>query len=103
MFTYNFFQQEAFGIYSAKALKDFLDRGKGREYFGETANYGNKNFGETAILALENFGERGNVVSYQILLSDKLSANLGYVYGNLIAQMLVASGNNIYLQDPYLA
>ena len=56
MFTYNFFQQEAFGIYSAKALKDFLDRGKGREDFGETANYGNKNFGETAILALENFG-----------------------------------------------
>ena len=35
-------------------------------------------------------------VIYQKLLSDKLSANLGYVYENLVAQMLVASGNNIY-------
>lgn len=33
---------------------------------------------------------------YQKLLSDKLSANLGYVYENLVAQMLVASGNNLY-------
>lgn len=35
-------------------------------------------------------------IIYQKLLSDKLSANLGYVYENLVAQMLVASGNNIY-------
>lgn len=35
-------------------------------------------------------------IIYQKLLSDKLSANLGYVYENLVAQMLVASGNGIY-------
>ena len=33
---------------------------------------------------------------YQKLLSDKLSANLGYIYENLVAQMLVAGGNKIY-------
>ena len=33
---------------------------------------------------------------YQKLLSDKLSANLGYVYENLIAQMLTASGHTLY-------
>ena len=36
-----------------------------------------------------------NIV-YQKLLSDKLSANLGYVYENLIAQMLRTSGNELY-------
>lgn len=33
---------------------------------------------------------------YTKLLSDKLSANLGYVYENLVAQMLTASGNSLY-------
>lgn len=33
---------------------------------------------------------------YEKLLSDKLSANLGYVYENLVAQMLVAAGNELY-------
>ena len=35
-------------------------------------------------------------VIYSKLLSDKLEANLGYVYENLVAQMLVASGNKLY-------
>lgn len=35
-------------------------------------------------------------VIYQQLLSDKLAANLGYVYENLIAQMLSASGNRLF-------
>lgn len=35
-------------------------------------------------------------IIYQKLLTDRLSANLGYVYENLVAQMLVASGNTIY-------
>lgn len=35
-------------------------------------------------------------VIYDKLLSDKLSANLGYVYENLVAQMLAASGNELY-------
>ena len=33
---------------------------------------------------------------YSKLLSDKLAANLGYVYENLIAQMLRAAGNKLY-------
>lgn len=35
-------------------------------------------------------------IIYEKLLSDKLPANLGYVYENLVAQMLVASGNELY-------
>lgn len=35
-------------------------------------------------------------VIYQKLLSDKLEANLGYIYENLVAQMLTASGNRLY-------
>jgi predicted AAA+ superfamily ATPase len=35
-------------------------------------------------------------VIYQKLLSDKLSANMGYVYENLVAQMLTASGNQLF-------
>lgn len=35
-------------------------------------------------------------IIYNQLLSDKLSANLGYVYENLVAQMLRASGNELY-------
>lgn len=35
-------------------------------------------------------------IIYEKLLSDKLSANLGYVYDNLIAQMLTATGNKLF-------
>lgn len=35
-------------------------------------------------------------IIYDKLLSDKPSVNLGYVYENLIAQMLVASGNRLF-------
>lgn len=35
-------------------------------------------------------------IIYKKLLSDKLSANLGYVYENLVAQMLTASGNRLF-------
>lgn len=35
-------------------------------------------------------------VIYQKLLSDKLSADLGYVYENVVAQMLKASGNELF-------
>ncbi len=35
-------------------------------------------------------------IIYQKLLSDKLSANLGYVYENLVAQMLTAAGNKLF-------
>lgn len=35
-------------------------------------------------------------ILYQKLLVDKLSADLGYVYENIVAQMLVASGNKLF-------
>ena len=35
-------------------------------------------------------------VIYQKLLNDKLSTNLGYVYENIIAQMLASSGNKLF-------
>lgn len=33
---------------------------------------------------------------YNKLLSDKLDVNLGYVYENVVAQMLIARGNNLF-------
>jgi predicted AAA+ superfamily ATPase len=35
-------------------------------------------------------------IIYQKILSDKLSANLGYVYENLVAQLLTSSGNQLF-------
>ncbi len=35
-------------------------------------------------------------VIYQKLLSDKLNTNLGYVYENMVAQMLATSGNKLF-------
>ena len=35
-------------------------------------------------------------VIYNKLLHDKLEANLGYIYENLIAQMLAAAGNQLF-------
>lgn len=35
-------------------------------------------------------------VIYNKLLSDKLEVNLGYVYENVVAQMLIAKGNNLF-------
>ena len=35
-------------------------------------------------------------IIYQKLLSDKFSANLGYVYENIVAQVLTATGNKLF-------
>ena len=35
-------------------------------------------------------------IIYERLLSDKLAANLGYLYENIVAQMLTASGNKLF-------
>ena len=35
-------------------------------------------------------------IIYQKLLSDKLGANLGYVYENIVAQMLATAGNKLF-------
>ncbi len=41
----------------------------------------------------KNFTE--NII-YEKLLSDKLSADLGYIYENAVAQMLIAAGHQLY-------
>ncbi|MCM1176244.1 MAG: AAA family ATPase [Bacteroidales bacterium] len=54
--------------------------------------------GDTGLFVTLAFWDKDfteNVI-YQKLLSDKLEANLGYVYENLVAQMLTASGNKLF-------
>lgn len=46
-------------------------------------------------LAFKSKEFTGNNI-YQKLLNDKLNANLGYVYENIVAQMLVAAGKELY-------
>lgn len=50
----------------------------------------------TLIYKDKNYTE--NVI-YNKLLSDKLESNLGYVYENVVAQMLIAKGNNLFYYD----
>ena len=40
-------------------------------------------------------------VIYEKLLSDKLSVNLGYLYENVVAQLLAANGNNLFYYTMY--
>lgn len=46
-------------------------------------------------LAFKDKAFTDNVI-YEKLLSDKLSANLGYLYENVVAQMLKTSGNELF-------
>lgn len=53
---------------------------------------------DTGLFVTMAFGDKDyteNII-YQKLLNDKLSANLGYVYENLVAQMLAAAGNKLF-------
>ena len=63
------------------------DFGKFKLYVGDTGLFVTMAFWD------KDFTE--NVI-YQKLLSDKLTASLGYVYENLVAQMLRASGNKLF-------
>lgn len=63
------------------------DFGKYKLYVGDTGLFVTLAFWD------KDFTE--NII-YQKLLNDKLSANLGYVYENLVAQMLRASGNKLF-------
>ena len=40
-------------------------------------------------------------IIYEKLLSDKLSVNLGYLYENVVAQILAANGNNLFYYTMY--
>ncbi len=54
--------------------------------------------GDTGLFVTLAFWDKAiteNII-YQKLLSNKLSADLGYVYENLVAQMLVSSGNRLF-------
>lgn len=54
--------------------------------------------GDTGLMVTMAFWDKDyteNVI-YEKLLSDKLDANLGYIYENIIAQMLTASGNKLF-------
>lgn len=63
------------------------DYRKYKMYVGDTGLFVTLAFWDKA--ATEN-------IIYQKLLTDKLSANLGYVYENVVAQMLVAAGNKLF-------
>ena len=65
-----------------------------------TADYGKYKLyvGDTGLFVTLAFWDKDfteNII-YQKLLNDNLTANLGYVYENLIAQMLRASGNKLF-------
>jgi len=54
--------------------------------------------GDTGLFVTLAFWDKDvteNII-YDKLLSDKLSANLGYVYENVVAQMLTATGNKLF-------
>ena len=54
--------------------------------------------GDTGLFTTLAFWDKqatDNII-YQKLLSDKLPADLGYVYENLVAQMLTAAGNRLF-------
>ena len=54
--------------------------------------------GDTGLFVTQAFWDKDvteNVI-YQKLLSDKLSANMGYVYENVVAQMLTAAGSKLF-------
>lgn len=54
--------------------------------------------GDTGLFITLAFWDRdvADNVIYQKLLADRLSADLGYVYENMVAQMLKASGNELF-------
>ena len=54
--------------------------------------------GDTGLFVTLAFRDKAfteNII-YERLLSDKLAANLGYLYENIVAQMLMASGNKLF-------
>lgn len=59
--------------------------------------------GDTGLMVTMAFWDKDyteNVI-YEKLFSDKLDANLGYIYENIIAQMLTASGNKLFYHTWY--
>ena len=63
------------------------DRGRYKMFLNDTGLF--------VTLAFWDKDVTENVI-YQKLLSDKLSANMGYVYENVVAQMLTAAGSRLF-------
>lgn len=63
------------------------DLGKFKLFLGDTGLF------TTLMFKDRDFTE--NII-YEKLLSDKLSANLGYLYENVVAQILTANGNELF-------
>lgn len=61
-------------------------------YLGDTGLFISMSFGENELI-------RGDV--QQRLLTGRLSVNAGMIYENLVAQMLRASGHNLYFHSEY--
>ena len=68
-------------------LPSHTDYGQYKLYMGDTGLFITLAFWDNAF--------SDNVI-YEKLLSDKLSVDLGYVYENIVAQMLVASGHKLF-------
>ncbi len=64
-----------------------MDINRYKMYVGDTGLF--------VTLAFKDKEFTDNVI-YHKLLSDKLDTNLGYVYENVVAQMLKAAGNNLF-------
>lgn len=65
----------------------YSDRNRYKMYVADTGLF--------VTLAFKDKAFTENII-YQKLLSDKLEANLGYAYENVVAQMLRASGNHLF-------
>lgn len=65
----------------------YMDMNRYKMYVGDTGLF--------VTLAFKDKDFTENII-YQKLLSDKIDANLGYVYENVVAQMLRASGNRLF-------
>lgn len=64
-----------------------MDMNKYKMYLADTGLF--------ITLAFKDKDFTENII-YQKLMSDKLDANLGYVYENMVAQMLTAAGNKLF-------
>ena len=64
-----------------------MDINKYKMYIGDTGLF--------ITLAFKDKDFTENII-YQKLMSDKLDTNLGYVYENMVAQMLTATGNRLF-------
>lgn len=73
------------------------DPGAGMSLAKDTSRYKlfASDVGLFVTLAFKDKDYTENVI-YNKLLSDKLDANLGYVYENVVAQILLAKGNNLF-------